>query len=534
MEMNTMLNKRILLAVVSLLCLCFACSALADTNAKEEQYQIGLTYLGYLTPEDVAESILYFENAGSFDQAKRFEIYAQALLEILQVDQDANNLNKAARRLERLDDEAFTAELDRCLLPQVADLLSYINARSLENEGRFVEAAAIYGEIFDTLDATDRQMNIEFSQSDVLYEQAMALYERGDHLAAAAIFRDLNWKDSAAMYRECIAHHAHEWIPATCETPRTCKWCGETSGSALGHNWTAATCTEPATCSSCGRTDGSALGHNWRAATCTEPKICTRCVKTEGSALGHSWRAATCTEPATCTRCGRTEGSALGHDWKAATYMEPQTCRRCGITSGVPLTSPRAETAPPSPATGVSLFVGQTVSFGHYEQDNNSRNGAESIQWYVLSVRQGKALLLSVYVLDSAPFQDNSITPRWQNCTLRDWLNNSFLYTAFSAAERNCLSNQTGELITLLSGDEYETLVNSAQAQGVSTAYARARGVHVDEGTGLSWWWTRSKADKDDYFLGVNSKCILTLFYMCKASGGVRPAVWINMDTMTR
>lgn len=44
--------------------------------------------------------------------------------------------------------------------------------------------------------------------------------------------------------------------------------------------------------------------------------------------------------------------------------------------------------------------VGHYVSFGKYEQDNNTSNGKEKIEWLVLEVKDGKALVISKYALD--------------------------------------------------------------------------------------------------------------------------------------
>ena len=44
----------------------------------------------------------------------------------------------------------------------------------------------------------------------------------------------------------------HEWLDATCETPRTCALCGDIEGKANDHEWKEATFTEPAICNICG------------------------------------------------------------------------------------------------------------------------------------------------------------------------------------------------------------------------------------------------------------------------------------------
>ena len=90
------------------------------------------------------------------------------------------------------------------------------------------------------------------------------------------------------------------------------------------HNWVNATCTTPKTCSDCGQTEGEAGGHAWRDSTCTEPKRCMECDITDGSAKGHSFEDATCTSAKKCSDCGITEGSALGHSYSGG------KCTRCG------------------------------------------------------------------------------------------------------------------------------------------------------------------------------------------------------------
>lgn len=105
------------------------------------------------------------------------------------------------------------------------------------------------------------------------------------------------------------------------------------SGCCLSHEWVEATCETPRTCSKCDKTDGEALGHAWNDATCEAAKTCVVCAKTEGEALGHSWADADCVTAKTCTVCGASEGEALGHtvSWKQkdADNMEG-TCSVCG------------------------------------------------------------------------------------------------------------------------------------------------------------------------------------------------------------
>ena len=63
--------------------------------------------------------------------------------------------------------------------------------------------------------------------------------------------------------------HEHDWIDATCTTPKTCNSCGETEGTSIGHAYSNATCTVPETCTLCGIIHGTALGHTYKQGVCT-------------------------------------------------------------------------------------------------------------------------------------------------------------------------------------------------------------------------------------------------------------------------
>jgi len=84
------------------------------------------------------------------------------------------------------------------------------------------------------------------------------------------------------------------------------------------------------------------------------------------------------------------------------------------------------------------LKVGDIITFGHYEQDNNISNGKEAIEWRVLDIKGDKLLVISSYVLENKPFHstlDRDVT--WDRCSLREWLNGIFYNEAFSANEKS-------------------------------------------------------------------------------------------------
>ena len=199
-----------------------------------------------------------------------------------------------------------------------------------------------------------------------------------------ADYNDLTVTVNKAVVAIEAAVCAHDWADADCDTPKTCKLCGETEGAALGHSWAEATCTAPKTCTVCGATDGSAmghsyeavvtapdcvnggyttytcsvcgdsyvadetaaLGHDWEAADCNTAKTCKVCGATDGSAMGHSYEAVVTAPDCvnggyttyTCSVCGDSyvadETAALGHDWEDADCDTAKTCKVCGATEG--------------------------------------------------------------------------------------------------------------------------------------------------------------------------------------------------------
>ncbi len=82
------------------------------------------------------------------------------------------------------------------------------------------------------------------------------------------------------------------------------------------------------------------------------------------------------------------------------------------------------------------IKVGDVVKLGVYEQDNDTSNGMEPIEWEVLDIDSGKALLVSRYALEALPYNNEFAAVTWEECTLRKWLNDTFYNTAFNDTEK--------------------------------------------------------------------------------------------------
>lgn len=96
-----------------------------------------------------------------------------------------------------------------------------------------------------------------------------------------------------------------------------------------------------------------------------------------------------------------------------------------------------------------SLSVGDRVVFGRYEQDGNTNNGAEPLEWDVVGTDNGKYMLITHYVIDYMQFDDGTADTSvnaggnaldavvtWEKCSLRKWLNGDFYSNTFTDEER--------------------------------------------------------------------------------------------------
>jgi len=195
--------------------------------------------------------------------------------------------------------------------------------------------------------------------------------------------------------------------------------------------------------------------------------------------------------------------------------------------------------------------VGDHLTFGAYEQDNDLTNGKEDIQWLVLDIQDGKALVVSRYALDCKAYNNIFLTISWEACSLRSWLNQVFLNTAFCVEERALIppvtvsadpnpiyntktGSDTQDQVFLLSIVEANRYFASAEERKCEpTAYAVAKGAHTSTQSGLRcWWWLRSPG-----YLQFRASLVLNdgnIYehgdFATYGTGTIRPAMWIDLS----
>ena len=188
--------------------------------------------------------------------------------------------------------------------------------------------------------------------------------------------------------------------------------------------------------------------------------------------------------------------------------------------------------------------VGDIIIFGTYEQDNNISNGKENIEWLVLAKENNRVFVISDKALDCQPYHPSWSDVTWETCSLRNWLNNDFINSAFSddekvkiptvtvSADKNPKyntnpGNATKDRVFLLSIVEAEKYFASyLKMRCIPTEYAISKGAR----NGYAYWQLRSPGENR-----------LSAAWVCEfgviGQGGsvnweyaVRPAMWISID----
>lgn len=208
-----------------------------------------------------------------------------------------------------------------------------------------------------------------------------------------------------------------------------------------------------------------------------------------------------------------------------------------------------------------SANVGDIITFGEYEQDGDLLNGKEKIEWIVLDKKYGEIFVVSKYILEYLQYSTTRDNLKWQESSLRQWLNCIFLNEAFNESEQAAIKdavvsadrnyfymgseyrpekviNQSGEetrdKIFLLSVTEtYIYFESDEERKCVSTNYAINQAEYrKDE------WWTRSPMSEisistvaSDGIAGGAAKGRYANDFRGTAADlkdGVRPAMWLT------
>ena len=200
---------------------------------------------------------------------------------------------------------------------------------------------------------------------------------------------------------------------------------------------------------------------------------------------------------------------------------------------------------------------GDTVMFGYYEQDNNPDNGPEPIEWIAIEVWEGeKALLVSRYALDAKPYNTEPVDVTWDQCSLREWLNNDFLNAAFDRKEQDVIitkyqdagyiwpgarsGDYTEDKIFLLTKSDIDAInidvfTGDEGRMCAPTDYAIANGAWVSseyqaDGRRAGPWWLRNPGYYQNSAAFVDEDGSVRFYTVSQEKYAVRPAVWVSLE----
>ena len=208
------------------------------------------------------------------------------------------------------------------------------------------------------------------------------------------------------------------------------------------------------------------------------------------------------------------------------------------------------------------LKVGDTVAFGKYT-DTRSREGIPDLEWTVLDVADGKALLLARAALYSSTYYQADKGDLWATSRIRAYLNGDFLRKSFTARERvlilatdvdNSLSQGPERNRSAASGNTTDRvfLLSYAEVKRYLPTNRSRRGTHADylyegrtatpEKYYMRWyytedgypsveWWLRGVSwyggEKDTslvYHSGALTRSDHAVYHP------IRPAMWVSLD----
>ncbi|MBO4873160.1 MAG: hypothetical protein J5496_07075 [Lachnospiraceae bacterium] len=211
-------------------------------------------------------------------------------------------------------------------------------------------------------------------------------------------------------------------------------------------------------------------------------------------------------------------------------------------------TTPEETTAEPLP---VEINVGQVVRFGQYEQDNNTKNGKEEIEWIVLEVHADHVVLISRYILDQVKFLETARWASYSSSGIREWLTGPFYQNAFSQEEKQSMiefavnpgknpkyaTDQAATVydeVGILSVEQVEHYFRDpADKQCTATAYALKRGVYRAD-NGFSPWWTCTMGKNNESACLVRSDGAINYEgrEMMVIVFGARPVIWVKPEAL--
>ncbi|MDO4835335.1 MAG: DUF6273 domain-containing protein [Clostridia bacterium] len=202
--------------------------------------------------------------------------------------------------------------------------------------------------------------------------------------------------------------------------------------------------------------------------------------------------------------------------------------------------------------------IGSVIKFGLFEQDDDTENGEEEIEWLVLARNGSRILVISKYILANKHYHEYSdgkgnvredYKVYWEKSTIRQWLNEDFYDSAFGNLHKSKIvttnvsadrhpqydTNQgktTTDNIFLLSYSEVQRYMpTEEERQTVQTKKSIGKTMSGKQQREKREWWTRTTGDEEFHicFVRENGRLHKDGHAAGTMSYGIRPVMWIDL-----
>lgn len=176
------------------------------------------------------------------------------------------------------------------------------------------------------------------------------------------------------------------------------------------------------------------------------------------------------------------------------------------------------------------------ASFGRYPQ--TADGGETPILWRVLRVAGGTAWLLSEYVLDTHPVQQDAAGfDGWGTSELRLWLNETFAQVAFDETQREALAaDSQGDRVSLpdadLLKDAEQGFARDSDRMAAGTEHALAQGLKRYGPKEAAYWMSTRSTNNPRAQRVVNAGGRSGFLNVASNNIGVRPLIGVAIDAL--
>ena len=194
--------------------------------------------------------------------------------------------------------------------------------------------------------------------------------------------------------------------------------------------------------------------------------------------------------------------------------------------------------------------IGDSVKFGRYEQDANTENGYEPIEWTVLDKKGNKVLLITSYCIENIAYNKSLTNVTWENSSLRNWLNTEFIDIAFNETEKSMLhktylsnnknpkyiapkpGKSTTDKVFILNYFEANYYLSSNELINVYTTQATQNSLStIESDPTIGWWWLRTPGAQNTSAMTNHEQLKFSYmgYQVNHTSYTVRPCVWVEL-----